>query len=190
MFLPTKPTDRQCNKQRGLTLIELIIFMVIVGAAVAGVMITYSTVVSGSPDPIERKQALTLAQSLLLEIESQAFTYCDPSDANFLTATSGAGCALPANNQDNLPSVSGNRQLFNNVGDYANYFADPLTDRFGNYGITGYSGRVQIEQVGGTAPFTGIPTNDVLKITVTVKGPLSETIELTGYRTRYAPHLP
>ena len=62
----------------------------------------YKRQVRHSADPIVRKQALAIAESLLLEIEQQAFTWCDPQDANVVTATSAAGCAVAANNQNNV----------------------------------------------------------------------------------------
>ena len=60
--------------QSGLTLIELIIFIVVIGVGIAGITLTYNTVVRHSADPMQRKQALSIAESLLLEIEQQPFT--------------------------------------------------------------------------------------------------------------------
>ena len=43
--------------QSGLTLIELIVFIVVVGVGIAGITLTYNTVVRHSADPMLRKQA-------------------------------------------------------------------------------------------------------------------------------------
>lgn len=62
--------------QRGFTLIELIIFMVVVSAGLAGILTVMNTVVKSSADPMVRKQAMALADSILEEIVLKA--YADP----------------------------------------------------------------------------------------------------------------
>ena len=76
------------------------IFIVIVSVAVAGVLSVFNVAVKNSADPMIRKQAISIAEFLLTEIESQAFTWCDPQDANVQTASNAAGCAVAANDQD------------------------------------------------------------------------------------------
>ena len=75
-------------EQRGLSMIELMVFIVIVGIAVTGVLSVYSSVTRTSVDPMVRKQALAVAESLLEEVLSKPYTYCDPDDAQADTATS------------------------------------------------------------------------------------------------------
>ena len=53
------------SRQRGFTLIELIIFIVVVGAALAGVLTVMNQVVQKSADPFLTKQAAALADSVL-----------------------------------------------------------------------------------------------------------------------------
>ena len=83
-------------EQRGLSMIELMVFIVIVGIAVTGVLSVYSSF-APSVDPMVRKQALAVAESLLEEVLSKPYTYCDPDDAQADTATSATigptGCA-------------------------------------------------------------------------------------------------
>ena len=181
---------RRCSRQRGLSLIELIIFIVIVGIALAGVTATYNTVVRGSADPMIRKQALAIAESLLLEVEQQAFTWCDPQDANVATATGFAGCTT---SQANLagPSPSSeqrgnNINPFDNVADYGNFTASGSDIVGGNANAT-YTASVAITPAGGAGAFAGFPADAVLRIAVTVTGN-GETVTLVGYRTRCAPN--
>src|SRR5574340_1278200 len=89
---------RRPVRQRGLSLIELLVFIVVVGAAVAGVLVAYNQAVKRSADPLERKQAIAIAESLLEEVELQPFTFCDPDDPAATTASSPAGCAAPEAN--------------------------------------------------------------------------------------------
>jgi MSHA pilin protein MshD len=86
---------------RGVSLIELIIFIVVVSIGLAGVLMAINTAVAGSADPMVRKQALAAAESLLEEIMLQPFTYCTPGDTAASTATSSAGCTTAAESMDN-----------------------------------------------------------------------------------------
>lgn len=60
----------------GFTLIELVIFIVIVSVAVVGILSVMNTVVKSSADPMVRKQATALADSILEEILLKS--YADP----------------------------------------------------------------------------------------------------------------
>jgi MSHA pilin protein MshD len=62
--------------QRGFTLIELIVFIVVVSAGLAGILSVMNTVVRSSADPMVRKQAMALADSTLEEILLKS--YADP----------------------------------------------------------------------------------------------------------------
>jgi MSHA pilin protein MshD len=60
--------------QRGFTLIEVIIFIVVVGAGLAGILAVSTQSVGASADPMVRKQAMALADSILEEILQKAYT--------------------------------------------------------------------------------------------------------------------
>ena len=84
--------ERRTRALRGFTLVELIAFIVIVGIAVAGVLTTYEKLARDSPDPLVKKQALAVAESMLEEIQQMPFTYCDPDDTAVYSAASTADC--------------------------------------------------------------------------------------------------
>jgi MSHA pilin protein MshD len=193
----------RCSGQRGVSLIELIIFIVIVGVGVAGILVSYDTVVRGSADPIIRKQALAIAESLLLEVEQQAFTWCDPQDDNVLTASSAAACKFSTNDQNKggaafptgtpAPSPASETRgniddPYDNVADYAGYTAAG-SDIVGGNANADYQSSVTITRAGGAAPFADLPPDAVLRIAVTVSG-RGESVTLVGYRVRYAPNAP
>ena len=58
---------------RGFTLIEVIIFIVVVGAGLAGILAISTNVAKSSADPMVRKQAMALADSILEEILQKEF---------------------------------------------------------------------------------------------------------------------
>lgn len=187
--------------QGGLTLIELLIFIVVVSVALVGVLMVFNTAVRGSADPMVRKQALAIAESLLTEIEQQPFTYCDLQDANLATATGTANCAVAANDQNSggaaltrVPASESRYSAtdpFDNVADYAGFSQANIPDITNSNAMAGYTASVAISRAGDAFPAAGAATlasDAVLKIDVTVAGH-GESITLTGYRFRYAPNL-
>lgn len=178
--------------ERGLSLIELLVFIVVVGIAVTGVLSVFSLNARTSADPVVQKQALAIADSLLEEVLAQPYTYCDPDDANVETAANAAGCATtpeimgPENASETRYS---NLTPFDNVNDYNNFqMLNGIVDPSGNAvpDLNGYTASVQVQPAGA---FNGIPAGETLLVTVTVTGPGNHGITLSGYRTRYAPNL-
>ena len=62
------------RRQRGVSLIELIFFIVVVSVALAGVLAVMDQAARGSADPLVRKQAMALAESIMQEVEQKAFS--------------------------------------------------------------------------------------------------------------------
>jgi Tfp pilus assembly protein PilV len=78
-------------RERGVSLVELVVFIVIVSAAVAGIIGVMSITTQSSADPVVRKQALAIAEAVLEEVQLQPFTYCDPDDPGAATADMSGG---------------------------------------------------------------------------------------------------
>lgn len=180
----------------GLSLIELVVFIVVLAIGFAGTLVLYNQAVTGSVDPIVRKQVLAIATSLLEEIELRGFTYCDPDDANVYTATSATvgagGCATIAEVAMGPDAGETTRALFDNVNDYHGFqMLSGIQDIMGNTvpGLGAYSvTNVTVVTAGGTFGLADV--NDALLITVTVTGPTNVSVTLQGYRFRYAPNSP
>ena len=192
MFIPSM-TGRYRFAQAGISLIELIMFMVIVSVGLAGILSVMTVTTRASADPMLRKQAIAIAESLLEEIELQPFTFCDPDDANAATATSAAGCSSSA---EALGAEAGETRyrepFFDNVNDYHG-FSMPAGIRNISDGVIGgleaYSADVTITPVGQTLfGFAAANNEDVLQVDVRVRSGTSVDITLTGYRFRYAPN--
>lgn len=179
--------------QRGISLVELIMYIVIVSVALTGILLVMNIVTRSSADPLVHKQALAIAESLLEEVELMPFTYCDPDDASAATAASPAGCTFPeALGPETIAGVTETRlggagvnAQFDNVNDYngLNMAAGAVTDITGGAAVAGYSASIAVAQ---TALGT-VPNTESLLITVTVTGPDGLPVVLDGYRTRYAP---
>ena len=181
------------RRQAGLSLVELIMFIVIVGVGLAGILTVLNLTAQKSTDPQLRKQMLAVAESLVEEVETKPFTFCDPDDANATTATSAANCtggAGGANDESRLPlgpEAGETRPTYDNVSDYNGQTIAPLSDISGNTltGLAGYSATIVVVQQQVEA---SIPLADSLQITVTVSAPGGDSLALTGYRLRYAPN--
>jgi len=185
------------HRQSGISLIELIMFIVIVGAALAGILLVMNVTTSGSSNPVIHKQALAIAESLIEEVELMPFTICDPNDTNAATANTSADCTGGTNgpnDESKLPlgpeageSRGSLTQPYDNVSDYNGFSmaGAAITDIAGNpIGLVGnYSASVVV----GTAGCAGIAFPNALAITVTVTGPDNQPVVLDGCRTRYAP---
>ena len=193
--------------QRGATLIELVMFVVIVGVAVAGILAVYTNTVRSSEDPLTRKQMLSIAEAMLEETALMPFTYCDPDDAD--AATAGAAVVGPGNCSVTVETIgpeAGESRYnasspFDNVNDYSGFntaTASPagIRDISGTpiSGLNGYRARITaspqaLGPAGGTiAALDGNGRPQVLLITVTVTAPGGDSISLSGYRARYAPN--
>lgn len=153
-------------RQRGISLIELVIFIVIISAAMAGVLLVMNQVTRSSADPLIRKQALAVAESMLEEIRLQDL--------------SGVACTgtLAA---DSL------RTGVTSVWDYCNYTTtNGILDFSTNNPVGGLEGYniasvnvAQTPTLGGTV----ITAGSGVVITVTVADSFGVgPVQVTGYR--------
>jgi len=183
------------TSERGLSLIELLVFIMVVGIAVTGVVSVFSLNARTSADPMVRKQALAVAEALLEEVLAKPYTYCDPDDANVETAQNALvgplGCATTPEGMGREVAQNelrdGNLTPFDNVNDYDGFTMTPIADLGGNdVGLNGYAATVRVQHP--AVPLNGIPAGETLLVTVTVTAPGNLGVSLSGYRTRYAPN--
>src|SRR5450830_119685 len=105
------------RRQRGLTIVELVIFIVIVGVAAAGIIQVLSLASRNSADPILRKQAMLIAEAYMEEVQQAQMTACDPADANAATAKTINDCASTQFQEKIGPELN-NARPYDNVNDY------------------------------------------------------------------------
>lgn len=146
---------RKFNAQSGLSLIELVIFIVVVSVALVGILSVMDITTKSSADPQVRKQAIAIAESLLEEVMLKE--YANPSGG--YTGT--------------------DRSQFDDVDDYNGYTASPAVDVSGaalpTTGAYAESVAVLLTTLGGAA---------AKLITVTVSGG-GESITLSAYRASF-----
>lgn len=151
------------RQNKGVTLLETIVFLVVVSIALVALLRVYSAAVSNSVDPVVRTRALELAQAQMDEILARKF------DEN--TPTGG----IPACDSDDGVLCAGivPDGDFDDVGDYAG---------FTNNSVTGYPVSVSVVSAGGDL---NLPTEQARRITVTTTMPDGDTLSLTAYKTNF-----
>lgn len=144
-------------KQRGVTLVELIMTIVIVGVAVAGILVVFTNTIVKSADPMIQHQAIAIAEAYMEEILLRPFT-------------PGPG--------------TGTRADYDDIFDYDGLSGAPA-DQFGTpLGLAGYT--VTVSVAASPAEGLGaIPGADVARINVTVTHTSGVNMTLTSYRTNY-----
>ena len=171
-----KSGEQALRAQRGVTLIELIITMVIISIAVVAVVTAISGSVGRSADPIVQGKSAALAQTYLDEILTKRFAESTPT-----------GGVPPATTNLCLigPDGSETRATFNDVDDYHNLSDAPPNDQAGG-DLPGYAGyRVDVAvDCDGTG--AGLATNEAAKrIRVTVTSPDGAAMDFSVFRANF-----
>jgi len=204
-------------RQRGLTLIELVLFIMIVGVALAAIVGVMNFTTRHSADPVRRKQALMLAEALLEEVELAKFTFCDVYDPragsdDAAAAVTGPGDCAAATQEQWGPEAN-NARPFDNVNDYVGKAGEPAINAFSADTKLATASTRLVDANGNALPLDGFTASvtirpDTLReagggnaignaddktaqtdvLRITVTiGYDGQTLSLDGYRTRYAP---
>lgn len=158
------------HRQIGVTLIELVIAIAIVGIALAGAVSVFVVTTQHSADPMAQEQAQLIAEAYLDEILLKKFY--DPDTGTVCTGTTGGET----------------RATYDNVCDY-NGLTEQPKDQFGNslLPLAAYSVRVDVVNSGVTlGAIDNIGAIRVLRVDVTVSLQGIPAVVLSAYRTNYA----
>jgi MSHA pilin protein MshD len=145
--------------ERGTTLIELIVSIVIVAIAASAVLGVLSSSAGRSADAMIMAQAVSIAEAYLEEISLKA--YADPDGIDGETV----------------------RTDFDDVDDYNGLLDSGARNQFGT-AIAELSRYTVAVTVGTSAALTSVPSGDALRIDVQVTYTPNVTVALSGYRTR------
>lgn len=139
--------------QRGVTLVELIVTIVIIAIALTVVIGVYVNLVARSADPMIQQQAAAVADAYIEEIMARPFD----------------GDSSPGDPRDEL----------DNVQAYDGLEESPPQDQFGDpvSGLDDYTVSVDV----GSGTIDGV-SDDVLRIDVTVTHPANVDLTVNAYR--------
>lgn len=177
MSLAASPARRSCMRRSkpctirsiiGVTLIETVLSLVILGGAMAALMTTVASSRTTQITAVQRQVGLVLAEDLMAEILDHS--QYEEDDA--------IGLDSGENN--------GNRSLFDDIDDYDGWVQTPPTDRDGNSiaGAEGYTREVSVQWVQSLNPNATQSWDGGLKrIMVTVKRGEQIVAELISVRS-------
>ena len=153
------------RRMAGVTLVELIVAIVIIGTALAGLVAAFTRANLASIDPVITQQMLAIGEGMMEEVLLKPF------------AVTADAAAEPA------------RAQFNDVRDYdrlddadPGYASSGIRDIDGEpiAGLEDYGVSVRVESNG--VALTGVPAGNALRVTVTVSHG-ERRLSLTGWRT-------
>jgi len=147
----------------GFTLVELILFIVVVGVGLAGILMVSNNVVRSSADPMVRKQTVAIAESLLEEIMLK--DYSKPVGSAVIGYGGG-----------------GARSLYDCIDDYNGYMTTGGIVDVSGFSVSGLGDYNASPAVDVTIATLGAVT--VKRVVVSITGPQG-VISLTGYRSNY-----
>lgn len=156
------------QRQAGLTLIELVVFIVIVSIGVAGILLVMNTAVKSSADPVLRTQAVAMADAIMEEVLAK--NYANPPGG--FTETDFTSCS--------------GRLQYDDVSDYNCFSGSPATAVINGASTLGAASIAALASYAATVNVTPVTVNGVTlkQVTVTVTGG-AESISLVGYRGDY-----
>ena len=145
-------------RARGVTLVELIVSIVVIGTALAGVLMVIVRNTSASADPLIWHQAVIVGEAYLEEILTKNFT---------------------------ADGVEASRDLYDDVMDYNGLTDSPPRDQNGTAiaALAGYTVNVQV----ATEALNDITlaSGNAVRVEVTVTMPTGGSVVVSGYRTNY-----
>jgi MSHA pilin protein MshD len=158
-------TRSSSKLQHGISLIELIMFIVIISAALAGILLVMNQVTKHSADPLIQKQALAIGESMLEEIKLQ--------DLSGVACTGTLGANAARTGASSVCDYNG----YSTTTGIKDFSTNATVAGLGSYNIAGVT-VTPISTFGGTA----ITAGSGVMVTVTVADPTGATIDVTGYR--------
>lgn len=147
-------------RQRGVTLIELVVSIVVIAIAVSAVLGVLTSTTGASADPMIRQQAIAIAESYLEEILLKPFD--DPDGADGEAA----------------------RTLFDDVDDYDGMSDAGARDQF-DAPIAGLADYAVAVSVAASGALPAIAAADAVRVDVRVTRVPDIDITLSAYRTRF-----
>lgn len=165
--------------QRGATLVELVMTIVIISVAIAGVVGAFALISGRSADALNETRAVELAQLYLDEVMSKKYDDQTPPggvDGNGNPYTGADRCGVSDEGQS--------RTEYDDVDDYDSINGPP-TSKVDNTALSGYSGyTVAIDVVCAGADLS-VSNNDVKRIDMTISSPGGGSFIFSAYKANF-----
>ena len=159
--------------ERGATLVELVITIVIISVAIAGTVGAFSLIAGRSADPLNQTRAVALAQIYMDEILGRRYDEATPVGG----VPKASGC--------NVSTEEADRADYDDVDDYnaitdappENAEGDSLGADYDNFRIS-----VSIQCAGAEV---GLAGDDAKRIDLAITDPIGQIYSFSVYRANY-----
>ena len=160
--------------ERGATLVELVITIVIISVAVAGVVGAFALLSGRSADPLNQTRAVALAQLYADEILSRRYDEDTPPGG----VPRHVGCTI--NTEES------GRASYDDVDDYNAISGAPPRNASGaaldSSAYGGFTVSVSVQCAGNEV---GLPAADAKRIDITIRDPGNATYAFTFYKANF-----
>jgi MSHA pilin protein MshD len=163
-------------RQKGLTLIELVMTIVIISIAMAATLGVFSNSMQHSADPMWQFKSIKIAQLYLDEIISKKFDKTTPLGGEPASKTVNCGALGPE------PGES--RATYDDVDDYINLNNVTPTKVTGALDPSYQQYKVRINVVCAGSD-VGLPNDRLKRITITITPPGQQAMDFTVYKGNY-----
>ena len=165
------------NGQHGATLVELVMTIVIISVAIAGVVGAFSLIAGRSADPLNQTRAVALAQLYIDEILARRFAEASPNGGGAVSSAE-ADCGSVG------PDGAESRATFDDVDDYNNLQDSPPENGEAQQ-LAGYSGFevvITVSCAGGDVSLSGF---EAKRIDITITDPSGGDYVFSAYRGNF-----
>ena len=158
--------------QSGATLVELVVTIVIISVAIAGVVGAFSLIAGRSADPLNQTRAVKLAQLYMDEILTRKYDELTPQGG--FPKYSGP-CSIGADGEG--------RTAFDDVDDYDGLSGAPSTAT--GAALSGYSGFSVSITVSCAGTEVGLPVAEAKRIDLDITAPGNQAFSFAAYRANF-----
>ncbi|KXS51735.1 MAG: MSHA pilin protein MshD [Marinobacter sp. T13-3] len=172
---------RGCGRQAGATLVELVMTIVIISIAIAGVVGAFALIAGRSADPLNQSRAVALSQLYMDEILAQKYADSSPVGGGEVSSVN-ADCGAAIG-----PEGSESRDTYDDVDDYdelsgaspQNSEGDPLT------GYSGFLVSVSVVCAGTDPDIDFSDSYQAKRIDITISDPSGNDYLFSAYRGNF-----
>lgn len=160
-------------RQQGATLVELVMTIVVISIAIAGVVGAFALMAGRSADPLDQTRAVSLAQLYMDEILSRKYDEATPAGG------------VPKHNGCSVITEESQREDYDDVDDYDAVSNAVPSNADGDSLGTAYAGftvSVSVTCAGGEV---GLPGDEAKRIDITIVDVSGQNYFFTAYRVNY-----
>ena len=157
---------------RGATLVELVMTIVIISVAIAGVVGAFALITGRSADPLNHTRAVELAQLYMDEIISKK--YDDATPQGGIPKHSGS-CSIGSEGET--------RETFDDVDDY--HATSDAPPKNAEAALTGYNDFAVDVTVTCAGDEVNLPDAEAKRIDLTITAPGGQTFSFSAYRANF-----